>query len=109
MPEQAPQQGWNIYILQCGDDSLYTGITTDLERRLAEHRSGRRGAKYLRGREPLQCVFQMAVSNRSEASRLEFLIKRMPRERKQLCLSDVAAFRALLTAELAAAGYEVDQ
>lgn len=109
MPERALQQAWHVYILQCGDDSLYTGITTDLERRLAEHRSGRRGAKYLRGREPLQCVFQLAVSNRSEASRLELLIKRMPRERKQLCLNDVTRFRALLTAELAPAGCEADQ
>lgn len=68
---------------------------------MAEHRSGRRGAKYLRGREPLKYVFEFSVNNRSEASRLESLIKRMPRQQKERYLSDAKALRMLLQAQLA--------
>lgn len=75
---------WFVYLILCGDGSLYAGITTDVERRLLEHRQGvPRGARYLRGRGPLQVVFQMAAANRSQASILECRIKRLPRLEKQ--------------------------
>ena len=65
---------WVVYILECGDNSLYTGITTDVSTRLAAHRAGT-GAKYTRGRGPLDLVFQEPAPDRSAATRRESEIK----------------------------------
>lgn len=72
---------WTLYIIRCSDGSLYTGITTDLERRLEEHRNGR-GAKYFRGREALEVAYIEACSDRSQASRREAAIKSLSRAEK---------------------------
>lgn len=69
-------------MLRCGDGSLYTGIATDVKRRLEEHRADA-GAKYLRGRGPLKVVFQSEVGNRSLATRVELRIKRLSRSAKE--------------------------
>jgi putative endonuclease len=76
---------WSLYLLRCGDGSLYTGIATDVTRRLAEHEhgGGGRGAKYLRGRGPLSLVLEHVVGDRSRASRAERIIKRLPKVRKE--------------------------
>ena len=69
---------WSVYIIRCGDGSLYTGIATDVERRFGEHISqGPKSAKYLRGRLPLELVYRREIGNRSEASKEELRIKRM--------------------------------
>ncbi|MDE0825278.1 MAG: GIY-YIG nuclease family protein [Akkermansiaceae bacterium] len=69
---------WSVYIIRCGDGSLYTGIATDVERRFREHGSqGPKAAKYLRGRLPLEIVYRREIGNRSEASKEELRIKRM--------------------------------
>ena len=65
---------WVVYILECGDNSLYTGITTDLSARFAAHRAGT-GAKYTRGRGPLNLVFREPAPDRSAATRRESEIK----------------------------------
>jgi putative endonuclease len=75
--------GWSVYLVRCRDGSLYTGITNDVDRRMDEHRSGARGAKYLRGRGPLRLAFEYRVCDRSQASRLEHRIKRLPAAVKQ--------------------------
>lgn len=72
---------WLVYILRCGDDSLYTGMTDDLPRRLEAHRAGR-GAKYTRGRGPLELVYQESCADRSAALRREWAIKQLPRQEK---------------------------
>lgn len=72
---------WIVYILRCGDGSLYTGITSDLARRLAAHESGR-GAAYTRGRRPLRLVYTERRRGRSAALRREAAIKRLPRVAK---------------------------
>ena len=72
---------WYLYILRCKDDSLYTGITTDVEKRLEAHRSGK-GAKYTRGRGPLELVYKEECGDHSDAHRREAEIKRLPREEK---------------------------
>ena len=72
---------WYLYILRCKDDSLYTGITTDVEKRLEAHRSGK-GAKYTRGRSPLELVYKEECGDHSDALRREAEIKRLPREEK---------------------------
>ena len=73
---------WYVYILRCGDGTLYTGITDDIPRRLAAHRSGK-GAKYTRGRGPLELVYQEQVPDKSAALRREMEIKRLRRAEKE--------------------------
>jgi putative endonuclease len=77
---------WQIYIILCSDNSLYTGITTDIERRLRQHESGR-GAKYFRGRQPMELVYLENGHSRSSASKREAEIKRMTRADKSLLVS----------------------
>ena len=72
---------WKLYILRCGDGSLYTGITTDVEKRLEAHRSGK-GAKYTRGRAPLELVYQEDCGDHAAALKRELEIKALPREEK---------------------------
>ena len=74
---------WIVYILQCADGTLYTGITNDLERRMAEHEAGR-GAKYTKGRGPLQLVYQEICGDRGTASKREIEIKSLDRKSKLL-------------------------
>ena len=81
--------GYLVYILRCGDGTLYTGCTNDLPRRLRAHQSGR-GAKYTRSRLPVELVYQEAVPDRSAALQREAAIKRLDRRRK---LALIAAFR----------------
>jgi putative endonuclease len=76
---------WYVYIILCSDNSLYTGITTDLERRIRQHAHGI-GAKYLRGREPLKVVYLQSGHSRSTAGRREWQIKAMTRTEKILLL-----------------------
>ena len=72
---------WYVYILRCGDDTLYTGVTDDVEKRLAAHRAGK-GAKYTRGRGPLELVYTEEQPDKSAALRREYAIKRLPRKKK---------------------------
>lgn len=73
---------WHLYLVRCTDGSLYTGITTDVARRVAAH-DRNRGARRLRGRGPLQLVFDHAIGSRSEALRVEHWVKRLPRRQKE--------------------------
>ena len=77
---------WNIYIILCSDDSLYTGITTDIERRLRQHGTGR-GAKYFRGRRPERLLYLESGHSRSSAGKREVEIKGMKRTEKCLLIS----------------------
>tara|TARA_R110002096_G_scaffold194356_3_gene376476 strand:+ start:17260 stop:17502 length:243 start_codon:yes stop_codon:yes gene_type:complete len=72
---------WFVYIIESDDDSLYTGITTDLDRRFAQHLNGT-GAKYFNARTPVQFVYTEQLSDRSTASIREAKIKKMTRQQK---------------------------
>ncbi|HJN85953.1 MAG: GIY-YIG nuclease family protein [Dehalococcoidia bacterium] len=72
---------WIVYILRCADGTLYTGITNDLERRMAEHEAGQ-GAKYTKGRGPFELVYQEICQDRGVASRREIEIKSLDRKAK---------------------------
>lgn len=72
---------WQVYIIRCSDDSLYTGITTDIDRRFIEHVEGK-GAKYFRGRHPVEVVYLENGHTRSSASKREIQIKTMNRSEK---------------------------
>lgn len=79
------QKSWKLYILRCGDGSLYTGITTNVETRLEVHRSGK-GAKYTRGRLPLELVYCEDCASHSEALKREIAIKALTKvEKERLC------------------------
>lgn len=72
---------WYLYILRCKDGSFYTGITTNVEKRLEAHRSGK-GAKYTRGRGPLEVIYSETCGSRSDALKREWEIKALTREEK---------------------------
>ncbi|MBY0408496.1 MAG: GIY-YIG nuclease family protein [Rickettsiales bacterium] len=74
---------WVVYILECADGTLYTGITTDLDVRLAKHASGT-GAKYTRGRGPLVLRYRESYPTKSSALKREIYVKSLPREQKLL-------------------------
>ena len=73
---------WYLYILRCKDNTLYTGITTDVEKRLEAHRSGK-GAKYTRGRDPLELVYRECCGSHSDALKREAKIKKLSRDAKE--------------------------
>ena len=73
---------WYLYILRCGDGTLYTGITTDVEKRLEQHRCGK-GAKYTRGRTPLELVYREECGSHSQALKRECAVKALKREQKK--------------------------
>jgi putative endonuclease len=82
------EQPFFVYILRCSDDTLYTGITNNLDRRLHEHNNTSRGARYTRGRRPVRCIRSFIRSTRSEAQRLEAHLKSLSAKEK-LAYKDV--------------------
>lgn len=92
MPEKlhdsAPQtpthaSSWWVYMLRCADNTLYTGITTDVERRTQEHNGDGRGAKFTRARRPVTVVYCEPSKDRSSASQREYQIKRLSKSQKE--------------------------
>ena len=82
---------WWVYIIRCGDGSLYTGIATDIARRFLEHESqGPKGAKYTRGKLPLELVYQKEIGNRSHATKEELRIKSLSRRQKMALITEGA-------------------
>lgn len=78
---------WYLYLIHCGDGSIYTGVSTDVARRLDEHRSGK-GARYLRGRGPLVLARKIRVGGKSAAFKLEWRVKKFSRARKQALIKE---------------------
>lgn len=74
---------WLMYVAECSDGSYYTGITTDMTRRLNEHNRTKRGAKYTRSRRPVRLIYFESHENRSEASRAEAAFKKLTRKKKE--------------------------
>lgn len=82
MKSKAVVTKYFLYMLVCADDTLYTGITTDLERRIAEHNTGTAGAKYTRARRPVSLVYSKKYKDRSSASIAEARMKKLTRDEK---------------------------
>jgi putative endonuclease len=75
---------WYLYLIRCHDGSLYTGISTDIARRFAQHQGkGRGGSKYLKGRGPLTLVFEQKLGSKNLALKIERQVKKLSRERKE--------------------------
>lgn len=78
---------WQLYLLRCGDGTLYTGIALDAQKRLAMHQRGR-GAKYTRGRGPLELVYTETCPSHSQALRRELEVKALTREEKEALIAN---------------------
>lgn len=91
---------WFVYMARCADGSLYTGIARDVEERIAAHDAGK-GAKYTRGRGPLEVVAVRRCPSKGDALRLELAVKALPRPAKELLIRPrrLAAFARTLTSE----------
>jgi len=88
---------WYVYLVQCRDGTLYTGIATDVCRRVEEHQQeDGKGAKYLRGRGPLRLVFKKAIGARGVALRVERQIKKLSKARKEALIEQEGAIEHLI-------------
>ena len=76
---------WFVYMLRCRDNSVYTGITNNLDKRIKAHMSGN-GSKYLRGRLPVKLIYKEDFSNRSSASKREIAVKKLKKKEKELLI-----------------------
>lgn len=83
---------WYVYIVKCRDGSFYTGITTDVERRLKEHNETSKGAKYTKARRPVSLVFQEEAADKSVAAKREYQIKQMKRQAKEALIAGPSSY-----------------
>ncbi|MBL4581590.1 MAG: GIY-YIG nuclease family protein [Gammaproteobacteria bacterium] len=96
--ESEEATAWSLYLVRTAEGSLYTGVTTDVQRRFSEHENKdkkNKGAKALRGRGPLTLVFTTVVGNRSDALKLEYRVKQLSRADKQRLISGTADLEEL--------------
>ena len=80
---------WYVYVVRCNDGTLYTGSTTDVDRRISEHNSGNKGAKYTRSRRPVELIFCTAHGTRSSAQMVESSFKKLSRREKLDLVSEM--------------------
>ena len=78
---------WDQYVVKCSDNSFYAGVTTDLIRRIKEHNSDNKGAKYTRSRRPVSIIYSKEFENRSEAQKAEAAFKKLSRKQKEELVS----------------------
>jgi putative endonuclease len=89
MGEETSPAQWSVYILRCADNTLYTGVAVDVDRRFSEHvEQGSKSAKYTRGRTPLELVYVREIGSRSDACREEYRIKRLTKAEKEAIVAD---------------------
>ena len=86
MTAKKTEKSWWLYIIECADNSLYTGITNDIEQRMAKHNAGT-ASRYTRARKPVRLVYLEPHPDRSSASRREFAVKRLTRDEKLALIS----------------------
>jgi putative endonuclease len=90
MSHPGKKQRWFVYILECGDGTLYTGVTNNVEARIESHRAGK-GAKYTRGRLPLRLVCTIPCRNKGTALKKEYALKRLSRDKKLELIRNTAS------------------
>ena len=79
---------WFLYVLQCSDGTYYTGVTTNIKRRLKEHNNSKLGAKYTRARRPVEIVYVSEYDNRSSAQKAEYKFKQLTRKQKESIINE---------------------
>lgn len=90
---------WYLYMVRCADGSVYTGISTDVERRWKEHqRGGTRAARYLRTRRPVDLIFSAMIGDKGSALRAEYAIKQLDKQQKESLAKGAIALRVILDA-----------
>jgi len=94
--DSASQKAWFVYIIRSDDDQLYTGITTDINRRWREHTTGKAGARYFRGRKPQALCLLETHPDRSSASKREAAIKQLKRREKEQLLAQQTSTRRFI-------------
>lgn len=87
---QLGEKAWFLYVLRCADDTLYTGTTTDITRRINEHNTKKCGAKYTKTRRPVKLVFWLDFENRSKAQKAEYKFKKLTRVQKEKIINDAS-------------------
>ena len=87
---------WSLYLIRTRQNTLYTGITTDVAKRLSEHKCGRQGAKYLRAKGPLQLVYSVELGSRSLASKAEYRLKKLSKAKKEAIVTESLSRSELL-------------
>jgi len=80
---------WFLYVLQCSDGTYYTGVTTDMKRRLKEHNTSNRGAKYTKARRPVKIIYSLEYEDRSSAQKFEYRFKQLTRKQKEEVINKV--------------------
>lgn len=88
-------KAWSVYLLRCSDNSLYCGVTNDIEKRISKHSTGK-GAKYTRSRLPVELVWQSSGTDRSTALRAEHYIKKRNKQEKELLAVRPKGFQGIL-------------
>ena len=84
------EMGWYLYVLRCNDNTMYTGVTTNLARRLNEHNASPRAAKYTKSRRPVKLVYWVAFSDRSSAQKAEYKFKQLTRKQKEKIIDEAS-------------------
>ena len=79
---------WFLYVLRCNDETLYTGVTTDLDRRLDEHNNSLKGAKYTKTRRPVELVYWIDFEDRASAQKAEYKFKQLTRNQKKKIINE---------------------
>lgn len=88
---------WSLYVIRAGNGELYTGISSDVERRVAEHAAGgKKAARYLRGRGPIQLVFSQEIGSRSDALKAEAAVKKLPKNMKESLINGEQPFDSIV-------------
>jgi putative endonuclease len=81
---------WFLYILRCADDTLYVGVTTNMSRRLNEHNTSNKGAKYTKHRRPVKLVYHTQYEDRSSAQKAEYKFRKLTRKRKEEIINEAS-------------------
>ena len=81
-------KNWHLYVLLCADGSYYAGVTTDLKRRLKEHNTSMKGAKYTKTRRPVEIIYTEIFSSRSLAQKAEYRFKQLTRKQKEKVINE---------------------
>lgn len=90
------QASWSVYLIRTAANQLYCGVTTDVERRFKEHQCGKKGAKYLKGKGPLELAWSEVVGDKCKAMRLEYKIKQLTKAKKETIISQALQLDELL-------------
>ena len=92
-----PEAIWWVYMIRTRENSIYTGISTNVKRRFEEHASGNpKGARYLKGKGPLQLLLKKKIGDKSSASKVEWQIKQLPKDKKENIVSGKTKWRIFL-------------